>query len=171
MNRMAALVMAGLLVPGASEARMYQWVNADNGRVQMSGKPPAWYRAGGQGPRVLVYENGKLVDDTQRALSAEASQALRERATEDAAARRRALLEQDSAPAARSALDAGTTAKGGDDAAAVARLKAIIADWEQRQTASAKNVIEAQAGTAAEPLPVPVEPVDPAESTGVEDLQ
>lgn len=46
------------------EARMYQWVNPSTGTSQLSGNPPAWYRSEAGGPRVLVFENNKLVDDT-----------------------------------------------------------------------------------------------------------
>ena len=45
-------------------ARMYQWVDPATGRTQLSGTPPAWYRTGGDNPRVFVFENGQLVDDT-----------------------------------------------------------------------------------------------------------
>jgi hypothetical protein len=48
---------------------MYQWNGANSGNVQMSGSPPSWYRSGRPGPRVLVFENGFLVDDTQIAVS------------------------------------------------------------------------------------------------------
>jgi hypothetical protein len=43
---------------------MYQWVSADSGLTQLSGKPPSWYRSDKIGPRVFVFENGSLVDDT-----------------------------------------------------------------------------------------------------------
>lgn len=43
---------------------MYQWVNPTTGSSQMSGKAPAWYRSETGGPRVLVFEKNKLVDDT-----------------------------------------------------------------------------------------------------------
>ena len=59
-------------------ARMYEWVNPASGRVQLSGSPPGWYRAPAPGPRVRVFENGALVDDTAIALSAEENAALRE---------------------------------------------------------------------------------------------
>jgi len=45
-------------------ARMYQWVDPESGTTQLSGKPPPWYRSGDRGPRVYVFDNGKVIDDT-----------------------------------------------------------------------------------------------------------
>lgn len=56
---------------------MYQWVDAQTGTVQLSGTPPSWYRGAQSGPRVFVFENGRLVDDTARQLPAEQSALLR----------------------------------------------------------------------------------------------
>lgn len=53
-----------LLTATSIEARMYQWVNPTTGNSQMSGKAPAWYRSETGGPRILVFENNVLVDDT-----------------------------------------------------------------------------------------------------------
>lgn len=53
-----------ILIAGLVEARMYQWVNPGTGSSQLSGKPPAWYRTEAGGPRVLVFENSQLLDDT-----------------------------------------------------------------------------------------------------------
>ena len=58
------VIVALALVPGA-EARLYQWQSPVTGNMQMSGSPPSWYRSGQPGPRVLVFEDGFLVDDTQ----------------------------------------------------------------------------------------------------------
>jgi len=58
-------------------ARMYQWVDPDTGTTQLSGKPPPWYRSTGTGPRVFVFENGQLIDDTGIALSEVESERLR----------------------------------------------------------------------------------------------
>lgn len=63
-----------------AHARMYQWVDAETGNVRLSGKPPAWYRSGEHGPRVLVFENGRLVDDTAVILAPEQRKAYREAA-------------------------------------------------------------------------------------------
>ena len=60
----AFLCVCLLLISGLVEARVYQWINPTTGNSQLSGKPPAWYRSESSGPRVLVFENNKLVDDT-----------------------------------------------------------------------------------------------------------
>ena len=59
---------------------MYQWRDPDTGTTHFSGNPPAWYRSGENGPRVLVFEKGKLIDDTSIRLSEEANNELRLRA-------------------------------------------------------------------------------------------
>ncbi len=46
------------------QAQMYQWVDPESGTTQLSGKPPAWYRSAEGGPRVFVFNRGKVVDDT-----------------------------------------------------------------------------------------------------------
>jgi len=46
------------------QAQMYQWTDPDTGTTQLSGKPPAWYRSAEGGPRVFVFNRGKVVDDT-----------------------------------------------------------------------------------------------------------
>jgi hypothetical protein len=52
------------ILTGVAEARMYQWTDTDSGNVQLSGTPPSWYRGTQSGPRVLVFDNGELIDDT-----------------------------------------------------------------------------------------------------------
>ena len=59
---------------------MYQWIDPVTGSIQMSGKPPAWYRSSWEGPRVRVLENGRLIDDTAITVSGDEMQALREEA-------------------------------------------------------------------------------------------
>lgn len=76
--RRAGLACALLLACAApASARMYQWVDAQTGTVQLSGTPPSWYRGAQPGPRVFVFENGRLVDDTARELPAERAALLR----------------------------------------------------------------------------------------------
>jgi hypothetical protein len=69
-----------LLFSSAAEARMYQWVEPGVETTQLSGKPPAWYRGVGGGPRIFVFENGRLIDDTGIEVSDEVRQRLREEA-------------------------------------------------------------------------------------------
>ncbi len=63
-----------------AQARMYQWVDAKTGNVRLSGEPPSWYRSGERGPRVLVFEDGRMVDDTAITLPPEQRKAYREAA-------------------------------------------------------------------------------------------
>ena len=63
-----------------AEARLYQWTNPKSGSVQFSGAPPSWYRSDAGGSRVLVFERGKLIDDTGVGVSAERGRSLREEA-------------------------------------------------------------------------------------------
>ena len=69
-----------LLIATSIEARMYQWINPTTGRTQLSGKAPAWYRSDMGGPRVLVFENNVLVDDTAVAVNEEQRLQLRAQA-------------------------------------------------------------------------------------------
>ncbi len=84
----AAAALAVAASPAA--ARMYQWVSPATGRMQLSGEPPAWYRAARDGPRVWVFENGSLVDDTAIALPRGQREELREAAFEASEERQRA---------------------------------------------------------------------------------
>lgn len=159
----AGLAMLMLCMPAA--ARMYQWVNPETGHTQMSGKPPAWYRGTAGGPRVQVFENGKLVDDTAHAVSDAERTALRAtamQASERAAQVQPAAAKTPGAPVIDQQLDARLTeaiksllapqskpaerpeqsAPAADDT--TERLKAIIADWERRKTEGAKSLIRSE---------------------------
>lgn len=61
-------------------ARMYQWNDPATGTTQFSGTPPAWYRSVDDGPRVFVFERGRIIDDTEVAVSEERRIALRQEA-------------------------------------------------------------------------------------------
>ena len=56
---------------------MYQWQDPVTGTTHFSGNPPAWYRSNESGPRVLVFEKGRIIDDTNIRLSEESSNELR----------------------------------------------------------------------------------------------
>lgn len=62
------------------EARMYQWIEPGVDTTQLSGKPPAWYRSAAGGPRVFVFDNGRLIDDTAVSVSDEVRQRMRQEA-------------------------------------------------------------------------------------------
>ncbi len=82
MNAIAryAVGLGLVLLAFTADARMYQWVDPVTGSLQMSGRPPAWYRSGWDGPRVRVFDNGTVVDDTSINVADDEMQALREEA-------------------------------------------------------------------------------------------
>lgn len=61
-------------------ARMYQWTETDTGSTQLSGKPPMWYRSAASGPRVFVFDKGRLIDDTAVEVDEDVRQQLRQKA-------------------------------------------------------------------------------------------
>ena len=150
-----ALAVVLLLGAGPSAARMYQWLNPKTGLSQLSGNPPAWYRSGQSGPRILVYDAGVLVDDTALRVSEEKAEALRQAAfdeverllelqrLEEAARREAAQAERALAAAASPAADSMPSAEPETDAAqpggtiqqfgadTIERLKAIIEEFDR----------------------------------------
>jgi hypothetical protein len=153
MNRTRFLIAAlvATLASMPAQARMYQWVNSQSGRTQMSGKPPAWYRSERPGPRVFVFENGRLVDDTANSVSLEERAALRSRAfaisAQEAEAARQATADKEEKTALERGF--GDTSSAPAEAkpqeppdATIARLKSIINAWEDQQTEDAKRLLE-----------------------------
>ena len=65
MRKLLITLVSILILTGAAEARMYQWTNPASGTVQLSGTALSWYRNFEKGPRVFVFENGELIDDTE----------------------------------------------------------------------------------------------------------
>jgi hypothetical protein len=61
-------------------ARMYQWTDPNSGSTQLSGIPPMWYRSAEGGPRIFVFDNSKVVDDTNIKVSDEEREHLRQQA-------------------------------------------------------------------------------------------
>jgi len=153
---------------------MYQWSNPASGIVQLSGTPPAWYRSPGNSPRVLVFDNGQLVDDTAVAVAEDLRQSLRADAFG-------AVDEIVSAPvevpqsddtlrnaletAARDGVDVSAVteafavererdseASGGSVEETVAELKSLLDAWDSRRLDEAKALLRdaaPQAGPAA----------------------
>ena len=80
MMRFALILVLGIVFATSASARMYVWVSGQSGSVEMSGTPPAWYRSDLGGPRIQVFENGSLIDDTAIALSARHDEELRDAA-------------------------------------------------------------------------------------------
>ena len=77
---MRLFVVLLLVFSQGISARMYQWLDADTGSTQLSGKPTMWYRSASPGPRVFVFDNGRLMDDTAIEVDDEVREQLRRRA-------------------------------------------------------------------------------------------
>ena len=161
-------VIAISVLSGTVEARMYQWVSADSGLTQLSGKPPSWYRSDKIGPRVFVFENGSLVDDTAVVVERRQQIALRMQtfrlADEEGRAqalervRRQEMLAAD----ARDASDAGEytdeemaltqvrTSESSDREAekeaptreTMDRLRSVVNTWDLLRTQEARSLLE-----------------------------
>jgi len=146
-------------------ARMYQWNDPDTGTTQLSGKPPAWYRSVDGGPRVFVFENGRLVDDTGINLSEQESDRLRQlallRAEQDRqaaiaklqqASQQRAILELQSRDTTEvetaiqvPVRDAPVIEQRAPEQPAgpsAEELRALIEQYEQLRTQDARQLVE-----------------------------
>ncbi len=159
MTRLLCLLL--LLLSTAAGARMYQWQDPHSKSVQFSGVPPAWYRGLQSGPRVRVYEGGKLIDDTTIRLSPEDDRSMRDmafRALEEEQQleaikrlERAALREQSRREQARredlkaqASSEQSTTTEAAPeilpeslDADEVSKLKAILAEFDRTNGATA----------------------------------
>ena len=165
-----------LILTGAAEARMYQWIDPASGTVQLSGVAPAWYRNVDNGPRVFVFDNGELIDDT--AVQVPESQRLRLRADAVGHAATLVALADDSnekADELRSAMEkavelgvdvnavanefaAEQPGLSDDDAAnelsdQASSLKALIEAYDQGQLEQARALIELLPQGNATPAP------------------
>ncbi len=144
-----------LLMSTAASARMYQWLDPHSKSMQFSGVPPAWYRGLQGGPRVRVYEGGKLIDDTTIPLLPEDDRSMREMAfraleeeqqleaikrLERAALReesRRQQAQREALKAQASSEQSATTEAAPEilpeplDAEEVSKLKAILAEFDR----------------------------------------
>lgn len=135
-------------------ARMYQWQNPATGTTQLSGIPPGWYRSSEGGPRVYVFENNQLIDDTGIPVSAAQREALRAEAFGAAAEAAKGHLDTLAPSPAHAAtsnlptqakLNAAPTAPApaaattSDKATA---LKALIDAWDQHQLDQARALLE-----------------------------
>ena len=131
---------------------MYQWVNPNSGTVQLSGSPPSWYRSEDGGPRVLVFDGGRLIDDTAIETSDEERQALRDDAFQALDDRTNLdTLEQLERTAQREDDTLGTAQDWDEeedivkptaeqeprvlDKETIEELKAIISEWDKRNDA------------------------------------
>jgi len=159
------LIVMGLTA-SLVEARMYQWTDADSGNTQLSGNPPSWYRGQTRGPRIFVFEQGRLIDDTSIAVEEPERQALRANAFRQAgematlAQARRAAQARASLKDAESDSSMSLDEPFADDPRLVdtvteepveaqtdntiATLKALIEAWDIQRTQDAKEIIDSQ---------------------------
>ena len=154
------------------DARMYQWVEPGVETTQLSGKPPAWYRSTAGGPRVFVFENGRLIDDTAIDVSDEVRQRLRQEAFIIAEEDRQKAMEKiakanemkekfrDEESEEEKPIDKNENEESSLELLAdtlfseeekeeesesdknLDELRKIIADWEASQTESARKALE-----------------------------
>ena len=161
MNTKRLLLLIVLVsVTTIADARLYHWVDPASGTTQLSGRAPAWYRSG-SGPRIFVFENGQLIDDTavpvgpqQRlALRGEAFGEMRDNSRIGAAAApdyaqqaaESDLSAADTVPDAVAPEISGTSTLGRVRESAdetLARLRGVIDAWEAQRSAEARAIIE-----------------------------
>lgn len=169
--RLSILVILAFTILSA-HARMYQWVDPASKITQLSGKPPVWYRSKKGGPRVIVFENNRVVDDTNIRVSDVEQEALRRQAfleTETSrkvareklvqAKRLEAMSEQTEGDETQAAPKLTPPAVQADKAAPVVnspepppvaatnaamvnRMRQLIQEWENKNAASARAVIK-----------------------------
>ena len=163
MRGLPLIVVALALAATPAAARIYQWVDPDSGNVYLSGSPPAWYRSGARGPRVVVFEGGKVVDDTGRQTSEEESAALREKALLQEQVRR----EEQSALKEAASQTPESGAAGGEAAADAAadvgienQFKASVAEYFKSVVNQYFDQMQrgSSAATGAPSPPVPAVP-------------
>lgn len=168
-----AMMVLALGLGAPVSARMYQWVDPASGTTQLSGKPPTWYRSASGGPRVFVFENGRVVDDTAIDLGDTEREHLRQQAflkvEQDRTAAREKLLEAKRLKATfdrqeqEAELSAGTEAPepapaiepeptADDEAPSAEQLRALIADWEKLRADNARDLIQGVPESATPPV-------------------
>lgn len=163
-SQTACVVLSGVLcVVTPAQARMYQWINPSSGNTQLSGNPPTWYRSPQGGPRVLVFERGKAIDDTAIVVPEGTRDELRSQAFQAQESTRAATTalevsvegeaetgaaDSTAAEAESSEQDAQKSASGDlteMDANTVGRLKDIISAWDRMKLEQAKELIRGAA--------------------------
>ncbi len=173
-SQTACVVLSGFLcVVIPAQARMYQWINPSSGNTQLSGTPPTWYRGPQGGPRVLVFERGKVIDDTAILVPEGMRDELRSQAFQAQKSTRAATttLEVPAEVEAETAAADSTAAKAGSseqntvvrksasddltemDAATVDRLQDIISAWDRMKLEQAKELIRGATSSEANTPP------------------
>jgi hypothetical protein len=176
------LFISLILFSSSGHARMYQWVEPDSGTTQLSGKPPAWYRSAEGGPRIFVFERGRIIDDTSIEVSNKQRELLRQSAfikveeDREAASAKLAranklksefdnkveetpiqeeseeLVEIPEIPPPAFVEDEETESSREKDTI-LDEMRALIADWEKQQSKSARDLIEQIETPNSESLP------------------
>ncbi len=169
-SQTACVVLSGVLcVVIPAQARMYQWINPSSGNTQLSGNPPTWYRSPQGGPRVLVFERGKAIDDTAIVVPEGTRDELRSQAFQAQESTRAATTalevsaegEAETAAADSTAAEDRSEAGSSEqetvarksasadltemDAATVERLQDIISAWDRMKLEQAKELIRGAA--------------------------
>lgn len=179
--RLSILIVLAFTILSA-HARMYQWIDPASKITQLSGKPPVWYRSKKGGPRIIVFENNRIVDDTNIRVSDVEQERLRRQAFLETETNREAAKEkllqakrleaisermgggkdQTKATPLTPTVQANNTEPQSSttsppaavtDAAVVNRMRLLIQQWEAKNAASAKAVIEP--GTPVSPPTTP----------------
>jgi hypothetical protein len=170
MRILSTLLLLFLAWPAVG--RMYQWVDPDSDTPQLSGKPPPWYRSREGGPRVIVYEKDRLVDDTNVVVSDAERESLRQdaliQAERDQAAINEKLLE---AKRMQAVLDRNRPAEeetavieapppepepaaappaGADQSPTIEAMRALVEEWDSQRTNNARELAN---GGAPDPAP------------------
>lgn len=121
------LLALGLLATsmGVSAAKMYQWVDQNTGSVQLAGQSPPWYCSTRSGPRVRVYEHGKVIDDTACAALRSVTNTTPDSSAEPVGPHDPALVPAHAGPRAATA------------ASQVEEFKALLEAWDREQVEQA----------------------------------
>ncbi len=166
---MRILLIVLLSYSASISARMYQWIDPESGTTQLSGKPPMWYRSAQSGPRVFVFENSKVIDDTGIEVSDLESGRLRQRAflqaDEDRELAREKLLqskrldaalmqkqaviakdEEQQKPMVEDFVDEEVPevlpAASNEEPTTIEQMRKLIADWEKATTEKARGLLD-----------------------------
>lgn len=173
MRILSILLLSSLAWPAAG--RMYQWVDPDSDTPQLSGKPPPWYRSREGGPRVVVYDKDRVVDDTIVVLSDAEREKLRQdaliQAERDQAAINEKLLEAKRMQAVldrnRPAEEEATVVEAPppapepvaappqavNEAPTIEAMRALVESWDAQRTDNARDLANGEV-----PGPAPSSP-------------
>ena len=151
----------------SAHARMYQWIDPDSKVTRFSGKPPVWYRSTDGGPRVFVFENNRIIDDTHISVTDVERDRLRQeaflRAEKDRDVAKEKLLQakrlqavseqkggdqksassdiQESAESAEKTAQAQQATVPVTEDAVVNEMRMLIQEWEKQRSESARALL------------------------------